>query len=239
VITPGNEAHWVRRARQCSRAQLREEIAAARGRVRQAARDAARAEPPPAAEPPLGGASQAPAVTITLTLDPLDHARLEALCAAARRSGAVPPRASRAEVLLAGVAALTENPHAERRHPGPAAQVVVQQCPRCEAASVVTAGTRRRLDPATAAAARCDAVERDARGYNRAAVPPSVRRRVLDRDGWRCTTPGCSQARFLDVHHVVPRARGGSNRPDNLVTLCRRCHRAAHAEAICGAGERA
>lgn len=27
-----------------------------------------------------------------------------------------------------------------------------------------------------------------------------------------------------DVHHVKPRARGGSDNPKNLMTLCRPCH---------------
>ncbi|MBU2502866.1 HNH endonuclease, partial [bacterium] len=28
--------------------------------------------------------------------------------------------------------------------------------------------------------------------------------------------------------HVLPRARGGTNRPDNLITLCSACHRHIH-----------
>jgi len=31
----------------------------------------------------------------------------------------------------------------------------------------------------------------------------------------------------LEVHHGVPLIEGGSNRMDNLVLLCRACHRAA------------
>lgn len=29
----------------------------------------------------------------------------------------------------------------------------------------------------------------------------------------------------LDVHHIVPRVKGGSHEPENLVTLCVGCHR--------------
>lgn len=32
----------------------------------------------------------------------------------------------------------------------------------------------------------------------------------------------------LDVHHIVPRGVGGSNRFSNLVLLCRQCHDAVH-----------
>lgn len=32
----------------------------------------------------------------------------------------------------------------------------------------------------------------------------------------------------LDVHHIVPVSFGGGDEPNNLVTLCRRCHRLRH-----------
>jgi hypothetical protein len=53
-----------------------------------------------------------------------------------------------------------------------------------------------------------------------------MRRAVLERDGHRCTVCGCGGS--LDVHHIVPRSRGGTNAPSNLVTLCPNHHRAAH-----------
>ena len=59
-------------------------------------------------------------------------------------------------------------------------------------------------------------------------VPPSVRRKVLTRDGGRCVVPGCVHASFLDIHHIVPRAEGGTHHPDALVTLCSAHHRALH-----------
>jgi hypothetical protein len=59
-------------------------------------------------------------------------------------------------------------------------------------------------------------------------IPPAVRRAVLARDQRRCRVPGCAHATFLDVHHVRPRSEGGSNDPENLVTLCSAHHRAAH-----------
>lgn len=38
----------------------------------------------------------------------------------------------------------------------------------------------------------------------------------------------CGSAESTDIHHIVPIARGGTNRISNLVTLCRPCHDAAH-----------
>ena len=50
-----------------------------------------------------------------------------------------------------------------------------------------------------------------------------VRRRVLRRDGWRCTK--CAKAGRLEVHHQVPLHRGGEPWAlSNLATLCRDCH---------------
>jgi len=43
---------------------------------------------------------------------------------------------------------------------------------------------------------------------------------VFERDGWRCTAPGCTSHRNLHQHHVVFRSAGGSNAPENLTTLC-------------------
>ena len=63
---------------------------------------------------------------------------------------------------------------------------------------------------------------------NRATIPPGTRRRVLARDRHRCRMKGCGQTRFLEVHHLVARARGGSNKLDNLVTLCASCHQVLH-----------
>jgi hypothetical protein len=59
-------------------------------------------------------------------------------------------------------------------------------------------------------------------------IPPAVRRAVLARDRHRCRVPGCTHATFLDIHHVVPRSEGGSNDPENIITLCGAHHRATH-----------
>jgi hypothetical protein len=60
-------------------------------------------------------------------------------------------------------------------------------------------------------------------------VPPAARRRVLQRDNHLCSVPGCRNSLYLDLHHLTPRAEGGPNVDENLVTLCGIHHRAAHA----------
>ncbi|HEY3500645.1 MAG TPA: HNH endonuclease signature motif containing protein, partial [Polyangiaceae bacterium] len=59
-------------------------------------------------------------------------------------------------------------------------------------------------------------------------IPPSIRRKVVRRDGGRCRVPGCRHAVFVDAHHIHPRAEGRGHHPANLVTLCAAHHRAVH-----------
>ncbi|HWO07966.1 MAG TPA: HNH endonuclease signature motif containing protein, partial [Polyangiaceae bacterium] len=63
----------------------------------------------------------------------------------------------------------------------------------------------------------------------RATIPPAVRRRVVERDRRRCQIPGCRHTLDLDVHHIRPRADGGTHAPRYLITLCGAHHRAVHA----------
>ncbi|MCB9640113.1 MAG: HNH endonuclease [Myxococcales bacterium] len=58
----------------------------------------------------------------------------------------------------------------------------------------------------------------------------NVKAYVLDRDGYRCQSrQKVEHDKVLQVHHKVFRSQGGTETPDNLVTLCRRCHEDLHA----------
>ncbi len=59
-------------------------------------------------------------------------------------------------------------------------------------------------------------------------IPPAIRRQVVRRDRKRCIVPGCANHRFLDVHHLDPRAEGGGHDPERLALVCGAHHRAAH-----------
>lgn len=47
------------------------------------------------------------------------------------------------------------------------------------------------------------------------------------RDGYKCQCCGKKNCR-LEVHHLLPRSRGGSDKLENLITLCSDCHHLAH-----------
>ncbi len=55
------------------------------------------------------------------------------------------------------------------------------------------------------------------------AQPNTVQRRVLERDKWMCTKPGCSRP-AAHAHHIVPRSQGGSDDESNLTSLCAAHH---------------
>jgi hypothetical protein len=57
---------------------------------------------------------------------------------------------------------------------------------------------------------------------------PAQRREILRRDGYCCSTPGCPNHLWLELHHVVPYSEKGKTLPANLITLCSRCHKNAH-----------
>lgn len=54
------------------------------------------------------------------------------------------------------------------------------------------------------------------------------RRKILRRDGHCCAVPGCQNTLWLDVHHLIFYADGGLTVPENLITLCAKCHQNVH-----------
>ena len=54
--------------------------------------------------------------------------------------------------------------------------------------------------------------------------PTDVERKtVLERDKRSCRI--CNSRSNLEIHHIIKRRDGGKNNLDNLITLCKKCHR--------------
>ena len=116
---------------------------------------------------------------------------------------------------------------------GPAHQIAYQQCPDCRRATQNGAGREIDIAPEVFDRAVCDARDigsLDAPAPERATttVTPRLREQVFARDHHRCTVPGCRSARNLDIHHIIPRARGGKHELWNVTLLCSGHHMALH-----------
>ncbi len=119
-------------------------------------------------------------------------------------------------------------------------QVAVTVCDRCQQGWRDGAGRTFPLDAADTERALCDAQHLGALDGEPARatqdIAPRVRRFVVRRDRGTCRVPGCRSAANLELHHIVPRSRGGSHQASNLIQLCDGCHTAHHRDLIDIAG---
>ena len=63
-------------------------------------------------------------------------------------------------------------------------------------------------------------------------IPEVEKRKVRGRFRDRCALDTCTNGTFLDFAHIRPRARGGANRSENLLQLCKPHHRQFDAGAM-------
>ncbi len=115
----------------------------------------------------------------------------------------------------------------------PMYQIAITRCTDCLRAWQDVAGHTIEISESELAQASCDAellgrVDGDKPARVTKTIPPRTRRAVLRRDRGRCVVPGCRNARYVDVHHIVPRAAGGKHTPSRLSVLCSAHHKAAH-----------
>ena len=59
----------------------------------------------------------------------------------------------------------------------------------------------------------------------------NIKAYIRDRDNYTCQY--CKKQNVkLHVHHIIFKSKGGTDRPDNLITLCEQCHNDLHAGKI-------
>lgn len=68
-------------------------------------------------------------------------------------------------------------------------------------------------------------------GRSRRIVPERTRR-IVERRDRGCRVPGCTNDRFLEVHHIIHWLEGGPTSTWNLVCLCGSHHRLHHAHRL-------
>lgn len=61
----------------------------------------------------------------------------------------------------------------------------------------------------------------------------NTKAKVLNRDNYICQhCKGRRKDSKLEVHHIIYRSNGGSDKEDNLITLCHACHKGVHSKSI-------
>ncbi|MBK7188523.1 MAG: HNH endonuclease [bacterium] len=174
-----------------------------------------RGEAPFAAPIPASPVSLA--IKLRFTIE--QYARWQRLAEAARRRGNLE------EAVLEGLGGANAGQDGDSSVP----LVVMLACPTCGRASCPTSRGEFTVPRPMLEAGMCDAVVEDADGNRRRTVNQRLRRRALQRARYRCESPGCECAVFLQVHHIRPVAEAGENKLENLKVLCWRCHRTLHA----------
>jgi hypothetical protein len=115
----------------------------------------------------------------------------------------------------------------------PPHQIAITTCDGCKRGWQDAGGLTVEVSGAAIERARCDATEigriDDPRpGRASQTIPPATRRAVIQRDHERCGVPGCRASTYVDIHHIIPRALGGTNDPWNLLLVCNAHHDAVH-----------
>ncbi len=244
IATPVTVDKWVAEATSVGRRELAAKVKRIKAKARRRRDGAAKAGqgsllPENPAEMEL--AAEVP-VRISLEMTPEQFARFEALVEKAHKLGAVPAGQTKVDTLLAGLESLAQGtstsvtkgdkntsakPTRRRVFPPPF-QVHVHKCPECGKSTVQTSRGEMEMSRADIERAECDSQIKRPGQRNTSTIPPGRRTEVLERDRFRCQAPGCGNSRFLEIHHVKSRSRGGGNELDNLITLCSGCHRLHH-----------
>ena len=221
VATPETEDGWLKAAR-----GTRRDLVKKIKKVKLAAKVDPRQGQLLPTESPVVSPTEIP-VRFQVELTPEQEARRAALVERLHKLGGIPT--DRAEILLEALAALVECAEKGPRGPQvsrPPVQIHVHE--HEGRLTVQTHAGERELSRADSERMCCDATVSHPGKRNTTIIGPRVRSEVLARDHHRCQAPGCGRTRFLEVHHIVARKAGGTNHPENLVTLCGACHRLWH-----------
>lgn len=221
IVDETNEAGWLEFALNSSRRELEQEVKLAKREAAEVASGQVPLLPVPHARP----VAVVP-VRVGLEMSPTQFARYENLWEQVRKRTQAP--ADKVEALLEMMASFVDESSPRGEVSSPPAQLHVHKCSECENSSVSTSKGELELGQAELERVQCDCRISRPRKRNTTSIPPATRRQVLAHYRHKCQQPGCGRTNYLEIHHVVPRSRGGTNDPGNLTCLCSACHRLAH-----------
>lgn len=61
-------------------------------------------------------------------------------------------------------------------------------------------------------------------------IPKAVKRKISE--FWKHQCACCGAVDFLEFHHIIPKAKGGSDEFDNVLLLCASCHAKIHGRSF-------
>ena len=213
VATADTEGQWLAVAKKSSR----RDFAIKTKQARQISKDESKQQPALIPVAPLPKAESKVSTSLSFSTEQME--RFNVLIEKMRKQGET---GTREELLIKALTDSTSE-KSTRVDSASATQIVIRHCPECGKAET-GAGEISQNDLEKA---YCDAQVLE-NGRNRSTIRPSVRREVMSRDNHSCQGQGCNSKRYLEVHHKMPRAAGGSNHASNLVTLCSACHKLVH-----------
>lgn len=221
VADKTNEADWLDFALNNSRRKLEQEVK----RAKKEATDVAAAQPSLIPVPRQRPAAVMP-VRVNLEMSPTQFARYENLWEQVRKQ--TNASADKIEAMLEMMADFIGESSPRGDVSAPPVQLHVHKCSECAKPSVSTSKGELEIGQAELERAECDCHVSRPNERNTTSIPPATRRKVLAHYRHKCQRAGCEYTHFLEVHHIVPRSRGGSNDPDNLTCLCSGCHSLVH-----------
>lgn len=230
VADSSNEKEWVDFAMKNSRRRVEDEVR----KAKQEAKNKAAGQPTLLPQPEVKPIKAALPVQVSFQMTPTQFARYEKLMEQVRKNRNI--SAEKVEALLEIMAGfLDQQPEhgSEKSAPRgdisqPSNQIHIHHCPECQSSTVQTGKGEMEIGEKEFERAKCDCQVSQAGERNKTAIAPAIRREVFAHARHKCETPGCNHARFLEIHHVVPRSAGGSNELQNLKLLCTSCHGMVH-----------
>ena len=224
-----SEKNWVGFALENPRKVVEEEVKRAKTETKNKASRQPSLLPEPMKKTP---AAVVP-VRVHFDMSPIQFARYERMWEKVRKQRNV--SAEKVEALLEMMEAYLESVEQEKAPRGvpstkalAPAQIHIHHCPECESSVLQTSKGELEIGKSEFERAQCDCQVNKPGQRNTASIAPSIKRKVLTRARHKCEMPGCDHTRFLEIHHKVPRASGGTNDQCNLQVLCSGCHSLIH-----------
>ena len=239
VADETNEKSWTEFAKNNTRNELEAEVR----KAKKQAHDEAARQPSFLPEEKRKAPAAVVPVRVNIEMTPSQLARYENAWQQIRKNGNV--SSEKVEALLEimefylNADSQDASPRGENsENSRPPAQIHIHHCPECESSIVQTNKGELEIGTTEYERYQCDCQISTPTDKNKTSIPPATRRKVLAAARHKCQTPGCNHTKFLEIHHIIARAKGGSNELSNLMVVCSACHARIHAHGMHGRPEK-